>query len=145
MELEENIKKLLIKEWFDKEDVRFLDDAVSRIEKRHDGVLSRLMVNHGKVLNRYELFTSINKMIKLLTSLKEKGYESISEEWSGYETNYFVADKHELETDEEYASRVYGVINREIDCIKDEAEEKENKLKEIHRLESEIHKLKKGL
>ena len=39
MELEENIKKLLIKEWLNKEDVSFLDEAVSRIEKRHDGVL----------------------------------------------------------------------------------------------------------
>ena len=145
MELEENIKKLLIKEWFDKEDVRFLDDAVSRIEKRHDGVLGRLMVNHGKVLDTDKLFNSIGKMIKFLTSLKEEGYESISEEWSGYESNYFIANKHELETDEEYASRVYGVINREINCIKDEAEEKEKKLKEIERLESEIRKLKQGL
>ena len=84
-------------------------------------------------------------MIKLLTSLKEEGYESISEEWYDYENNYFVADKHELETDEEYASRVYGIINSEITCIKDEAEEKEKKLKEIERLESEIRKLKKEL
>ena len=145
MELEENIKKLLIKEWFDKEDVHFLDESVSRIEKRHDGVLGRLMVNHGKVLDKDKLFNSIGKMIKLLTSLKEEGYETISEMWSGYETNYFVADKRELETDEEYASRIYGVINREIGCIKDEAEEKEKKLKEIRRLESEILKLKKGL
>lgn len=145
MELEENIKKLLIKEWFNKEDVRFLDDAVSRIEKRNDGVLGRLMVNHGKVLDRNELFTSINKMIKLLTSLKEEGYESISEEWSGYEDNYFVADKYELETDKEYASRVYSSIWKEIDCIKAEIEEKERKKKEIKRLESEIRNLKKGL
>lgn len=145
MELEENIKKLLIKEWINKEDVHFLDEAVSRIEKRHDGVLGRLMVNHGKVLDRNELFTSINKMIKLLTSLKEEGYESISEEWSGYEDNYFVADKYELETDKEYASRVYSSIWKEIDCIKAEIEEKERKKKEIKRLESEIRNLKKGL
>ncbi len=145
MELEEKIKKLLIKEWLNKEDVSFLDEAVSRIEKRHDGVLGRLMVNHGKVLDKYELFNSIGKMIKLLTSLKEEGYESISEEWSGYEDNYFVADKYELETDEEYASRVYSSIWKEIDCIKAEIEEKERKKKEIKRLESEIRNLKKGL
>lgn len=143
--LEEKIKNLLIKEWLSKEDAPFLDEAISRVEKRRDGDLSKHTVNHYKWLDKRELFTSIDEMIKLLASLKKEGYESISEGWSGYEDNYFVADKYELETDREYASRVFSVVSVEIDSIKDELEEKDRKKKEIKRLEDEIRKLKKGM
>ena len=144
-ELEEKIKKLIIRDWIAEDDVCFFDEAVMRIKKHNDYVLERLMVNHSKYISKDDLFTSIGKMIKLLTSLKKDGYESISEEWSGYEDNYFVADKYEYETDDEYASRLSQIINNEIDLIKDEQDEREKKLLEIKMLETKLNSLKKNI
>ena len=136
------IKSLIIREWIADDEVLYVDEAIARIENRDANALKRIEVKHSKELDRYVLFNSIDNMIKLLQSLKAEGYTSVSQEWSGYEGNYFIADKYEMETDDEAAGRLCVSIYNEIMEIQREKELIENKKKRIKELESELKRLK---
>lgn len=140
--MENCIKNIIIKEWIADDEIKYVDEAIARIEKRDANTLKRIKVNHSKELDRDVLFNSIDNMIKLLQSLKAEGYTSVSQEWSGYEDNYFIADKYEMETDDEAARRLCMIINDEIMEIQREEELIENKKKRIKELEDELKKLK---
>lgn len=140
--MENCIKNIIIKEWIADDEVLYVDEAIARIEKRDANALKRIKANHSKELDRDVLFNSIDNMIKLLQSLKAEGYTSVSQEWSGYEDNYFIADKYEMETDDEAARRLCMIINDEIMEIQREEELIENKKKRIKELEDELKKLK---
>lgn len=140
--MENCIKSLIIREWIADDEVLYVDEAIARIEKRDANALKRIEVNHSKELDRDVLFNSIDNMIKLLQSLKAEGYTSVSQEWSGYEDNYFIADKYEMETDDEAARRLCMIINDEIMEIQREEELIEKKKKRIKELEAELKKLK---
>lgn len=140
--MENCIKSLIIREWIADDEVLYVDEAIARIEKRDANALKRIEVNHSKELDNDVLFNSIDNMIKLLQSLKAEGYTSVSQEWSGYEDNYFIADKYEMETDDEAAQRMCMIINDEIMEIQHEEELIENKKKRIKELEAELKKLK---
>lgn len=140
--MENCIKSLIIREWIADDEVLYVDEAIARIEKRDANALKRIEVNHSKELDRDVLFNSIDNMIKLLQSLKAEGYTSVSQEWSGYEDNYFIADKYEMETDDEAARRLCMIINDEIMEIQREEELLEKKKKRIKELEAELKKLK---
>lgn len=140
--MENCIKSLIIREWIADDEVLYVDEAIARIEKRDVNALKRIEVNHSKELDRDVLFNSIDNMIKLLQSLKAEGYTSVSQEWSGYEDNYFIADKYEMETDDEAARRLCMIINDEIMEIQREEELIEKKKKRIKELEAELKKLK---
>lgn len=140
--MENCVKSLIIREWIADDEVLYVDEAIARIEKRDANALKRIEVNHSKELDRDVLFNSIDNMIKLLQSLKAEGYTSVSQEWSGYEDNYFIADKYEMETDDEAARRLCMIINDEIMEIQREEELIEKKKKRIKELEAELKKLK---
>ena len=140
--MENCIKNIIIKEWIADDEIKYVDEAIARIEKRDANALKRIKANHSKELDRDVLFNSIDNMIKLLQSLKAEGYTSVSQEWSGYEDNYFIADKYEMETDDEAARRLCIIINDEIMEIQREEELIENKNKRIKELEDELKKLK---
>lgn len=139
--IEEKIKNRLINEWLSEDEKRYLDEAIERCEKDNPGILSRQITNHKKSLDKKILFGPLDEMIKFLVSLKAEGYVSVSEEWSGYETNYFVANKYEDETNEEYLSRVWDIIQEELISIKDKIEEEENIRKEIAELKARLLRL----
>lgn len=140
--MENCIKNIIIKEWIADDEIKYVDEAIARIEKRDANTLKRIKANHSKELSKNILFDSIDNMIKLLQSLKAEGYTSVSQEWSGYEDNYFIADKYEMETDDEAAQRLCMIINDEIMEIQREEELIENKKKRIKELEDELKKLK---
>lgn len=140
--MENCIKNIIIKEWIADDEIKYVDEAIARIEKRDANALKRIEANHSKELSKNILFDSIDNMIKLLQSLKAEGYTSVSQEWSGYEDNYFIADKYEMETNDEAAQRLCMIINDEIMEIQREEELIENKKKRIKELEDELKKLK---
>ena len=140
--MENCIKSLIIREWIADDEVLYVDEAIARIEKRDANALKRIEVNHSKELDRDVLFNSIDNMIRLLQSLKAEGYTSVSQEWSGYEDNYFIADKYEMETDDEAARRLCMIINDEIMEIQREEELLEKKKRRIKELEAELKELK---
>lgn len=140
--MENCIKNIIIKEWIADDEIKYVDEAIARIEKRDANTLKRIKVNHSKELSKNILFDSIDNMIKLLQSLKAEGYTSVSQEWSGYEDNYFIADKYEMETNDEAAQRLCMIINDEIMEIQREEELLEKKKERIKELEAELKKLK---
>ena len=140
--MEDNIKKIVIREWIWDDEVRFVDQAISRLEERKI-FLGRVEVNHSKRLEESALFgRPIKDVVDLLQSLKKDGYVSISQEWNSYESNYFIVNKYELETDKEAAYRISKIIKEEIKGIKEEEKIVQEKKRRIKELEAEIRKLK---
>ena len=126
--------KILLRERFNKDNEKYLDKAISLINANSE--LERKITNHYLDIEEEELFSeNIEKSIKLLTELKEKGYTSISQHWNSYDANYFLADKYELETDDEYVDRLYHIINKEINRLIEIEKEEDKKEIERERLE----------
>lgn len=106
---------------------------------------NRLMVEHTCDVDKDDLFDGIDKSIVFLKKLKEKGYTRIEERWSGYECNYFVAVKKELETDEEYYHRIATLVAEESEAIERREAQRSAAKKRIKELEDELKKLKKTI
>ena len=120
---------------------KYLDKAIEEINDK--SLLEREIVNHPLEIEEEKMFeVDIDESIKYLTTLKEMGYTSISQRWSGYESNYFEANQFGQETDDEYISRLYEIITKEIDGLKEEEEKARKDQKEIKRLEKRIRELK---
>lgn len=138
--MEDKIKSIL-RDSLNKNKANYLDKAIKSVSDKSQ--LERQIVNHALEIKEKEIFNDdIKKTIKFITDLKEKGYTSISQYWSGYEENYFRADKYELETDDEYATRLYHIVNEEIDSLIEKEEEAQKDKKEIEKLERRIKELK---
>ena len=108
--------------------------------------MNKLDTVHEITISKNNLFGDIDKMICYLKQLKENGFDTIEEEWSGYETNYFVALKHhDIETDEEY----YRRLAKEVDYIilkeQEESRRREKTLNEINDLKEKIKQLEDEL
>lgn len=139
--MEDRIKKQLIEYYITEDEEKYLDKAIGSIHDK--SLFERVIVNHPLEIEEEELFNDdIKKTIKFITDLKEKGYTSITQYWSGYEDNYFRADKYELETDDEYVTRLYHIVKEEIDGLKEKEEEARKYQEEIKRLEKRIRELK---
>lgn len=121
--------------------VKYLDKAIEEINDK--SLLERKIVNHPLEIEEEKMFeVDIDKSIKYLTTLKEMGYTSISQSWSGYESNHFEANQFGQETDDEYISRLYDIVIKEIDGLKEKEEEARKDQEEIKRLEKRIRELK---
>lgn len=97
-----------------------------------------------------DLFGSYEEMIDRLNSYKEKyGDFSISEEWSGYEDNWFQINYEELETDKEYNKRIEWEaemkLQKEIDDEEKRVYELEKEEKRIADIKAQIESLQKQL
>ena len=107
---------------------------------------NKLDTVHEITIDKDDLFGDIDKMICYLKQLKENGFDTIEEEWSGYEDNYFVALKHnDIETDEEYYKRLAKEVDYIIFKEQEEARRREKKLNEITCLKEKIKQLEDEL
>lgn len=127
-------------------------DLIDRVWKKYKetNTIKKETVEHqSSHLNKGKLFAdSIDETIAYLQSLKEEGYQYIDERWSGYEDNYFIAAKEELETDDEFVRRIGTDLNLEVRFekvrqmeIRNRQEEIERKKKEIQELERQIERI----
>lgn len=138
----EEIKEL-VKDWVDSDYLEYLDEAIDLALQENKKVFRRLIVNHYRIIDVDKLFSEdINVTIKYLQSLREEGYTSISQEWSGYESNYFQADKYEEETLREYAIRLAETLNRTAMYIEERKQDIQEKNRKINELQKEIDKLR---
>ena len=110
--------------------------------KRLSGI-EPIEVDHSKDIKEDLLFCEIDKAIKYLEDLKSQGFQEIRQCWSGYEDNYFVAIKRELETGEEFASRIFKRIREISNELNIKEEEESKRKKRIAELQDELSKLKK--
>lgn len=85
---------------------------------------------------------NIDDSIKYLKELKEAGWTRIEEEWSGYETNYFVACKYIKEPEDAYKSRITDFVEDFIPGILNEEKDIREKEKMIAQLKKELNELK---
>lgn len=137
--MKEDVKRVLFEEWVD--DAFYANIAITRIEKRNPRAFERVDTEHSKDIDKDKLFTDIDKAVKYLGDLKKEGYTEIRQEWSGYESNYFIAVKVEKETDDEMYERFRKMINSEVMEIEREEDAKEKKKAEIAELKAKIRKL----
>lgn len=94
-------------------------------------------IDYGKLFA-----ANIDDSIEYLKELKEAGWTMIDEEWSGYETNYFVACKYVKEPDDAYKSRIERLIGDYIPGILEEEKKIKEKEKMIEKLKKELNELK---
>ena len=134
----------LIKEELCDTSISDIDKALSRIAKNNSSELVRLRVNRDEEIKESKLFdVSINDAIKYLKTFD--GNLILEQRWSGYEDNYFVATKADVENNEEYVYRLSRVIARELNKMRKEEKELARKREELSRLKSEITKLERTL
>ena len=105
----DDIREYLFNKYFDtskNEERSLFDKAYNELQP------TRHYVADEEELDKADIFdTDIDAVIEYLEILKNKGAISLSEEWSRYKNNYIVANyPSRLETDKEYASRIYASI-----------------------------------
>lgn len=118
------------------------DDAYSYIMEHNKGLLNKIDVKRTKEISKEDLFGNIDDVISFLTSLKKDGYDEIDEKWSGYEDNYFQAEKYTKETDEELYSRIAVKVAERADFLLIEKKKNAEKERRIKELEEKIRRLK---
>lgn len=121
----------------------FFDEAYEHVMSILPTV--RIMVEHTCDVEKDDLFVGIDKAIDCLKKLKEVGYTSIEERWCGYEENYIVAIKKELETDEEYYRRIASLVSGASKTIERREAQHNAAEKRINELEDEIRRIKKNM
>ena len=105
----------------------------------------REIVTHVDDVEKERLFNNIDDAIEYLETLKSRGYTNLEERWSGYEDNYIVAWKNELETNEEFFKRICKEANTLAERYSNENAEKKKIQAEIKKKQKEIEELKKKL
>ena len=115
-------------------------------------ILRKIDTNRHKIVHEFTLEKNylvndtIDNIIEYLKDLKEKGYDSIGEEWSGYEDNYFVAYKHDdEETDEEYYKRLAHEVDNLYIELRNNLKKKEEKINELNKLKEQIKNIESEL
>lgn len=121
----------------------FFDEAYDYIMSTFP--TARQIVEHTCDVEKDALFVGIDKAIDCLKKLKEEGYTSIEERWCGYEDNYIVAIKMELETDEEYYRRIASLVSGASKTIERREAQRRTAEKRINELEDEIRRIKKNM
>lgn len=105
----------------------------------------RQIVEHAEYVEKERLFNNIDDVITYLQTLKSQGYTNLEERWSGYEDNYIVACKNEIEINEEFYKRICKEAHTLADTYSDEEAEKKKIQAEIKKKQKEIEELKKKL
>lgn len=124
-------------------------DLIDRVWKKYKetNAIEKETVEHqSSHLDKDKLFAdSIDETIAYLQSLKKEGYQYIDEGWSGYEDNYFIAVKEELETDDEFVRRIGTDLNLEVRSEKVRQMEIRRMQEEIARKKKEIQELERQI
>lgn len=133
-----DIREYLFNEYFDSSDNKKLfDKAYNELNPTRHYVADKERLNKSDIFDK-----DIDAVIEHLKMLKNKGAVSLSEEWSGYESNYFVANyPSRLETDEEYASRIVAPIYTLMQNYKEKTRLIKQKEEQIKKLQREISQL----
>ena len=105
----------------------------------------RQIVEHVEDIEKERLFNNIDDVIAYLETLKSQGYTNLEERWCGYEDNYIVACKNEIETIEEFFKRIHKNAHTLVEKYSDEENEKKKIQAEIKKKQKEIEELKKKL
>lgn len=143
--MDAKIKKRLLKEWFSGETRKLAEIAIERIESKNPFAFVSEKTTRSKEIDEKEFFGDIDRMIKFLGKLKAEGYTHVVQHWYGYETNGFLAEKADDESEEETLGRFYDIVEEKVQILEDEIEEREKKKAKIAALEKELKALKKGL
>ena len=85
---------------------------------------------------------NIDDSIKYLSELKKDGWSGIDENWTGYESNYFVAYKYIKEPEDAYKERLVSLIEGYIPGILEEEKKIREKEEMIEMLKKELNELK---
>lgn len=112
-------------------------DAYKHAFERNTHYRVESEIDYGKLFA-----ANIDDSIEYLKELKEAGWTSIDEEWSGYETNYFVACKYIKEPENVYKSRITDFVEDFIPGILNEEKDIREKEKMISQLNKELNELK---
>lgn len=105
----------------------------------------RQIVEYVEDVEKEKLFNNIDDVIAYLQRLKSQGYTNLDERWSGYEDNYIVACKNDIENNEEFFKRICKNAYTLARTYSDEEEEKKKIQSEINKKQKEIEELKKKL
>lgn len=105
----------------------------------------RQIVEHADDVEKERLFNNIDDVIAYLQSLKSQGYTNLDERWSGYEDNYIVACKNEIETNEDFFKRICKEAHILAETYSNEESKKKKIQAEIKKKQKEIEELKKKL
>lgn len=105
----------------------------------------RKIATHVDDVEKERLFNNIDDAIEYLETLKSRGYTNLEERWSGYEDNYIVAWKNEIETNEEFFGRICKEARTLAETYSNEETEKKKIQAEIKKKQKEIEELKKKL
>ena len=105
----------------------------------------RQIVEHIEDVEKERLFNNIDDVIVYLQTLKSQGYTNLEERWSGYEDNYIVACKNEIETNEEFFKRICKEAHTLAETYSRQETEKKKIQAEIKKKQKEIEELKKKL
>jgi hypothetical protein len=142
MEKKFNLKEKLWKDFF-KGDEDYDRQSYDKVYDNIDiSLLKRKTVKHAQTIDKEDIFNKIENVIDFLKKAQTEGWITLSEEWSGYETNYIVLSKYELEDDYEYIWRTYRLVKQKFDDFNKAEELKQKRLLKIKQLENEIKKLK---
>lgn len=143
--MDAKLKKRLLNEWFGSEARNLAEKAIECIEKKNPFAFVNEQTTRSREIMKEELFGDIDKTITFLGKLKAEGYTRVVQVWYGYEENGFLAEKDDDESEEEMLARFYSVVQKEVDKIEDEIDERNKKKAEIAALEKKIKELKRGL
>ena len=129
------------------EDCGYSDHILKRVIEtlKKNEADKRKIANHTKDVEKERLFNNIDDVIVYLQTLKSQGYTNLEERWSGYEDNYIVAWKNELETNEEFFKRICKEAHTLAERYSNENAEKKKIQAEIKKKQKEIEELKKKL
>lgn len=105
----------------------------------------RQIVEHVEDVEKERLFNNIDDAIEYLETLKSRGYKNLDERWSGYEDNYIVAWKNEIETNEEFFKRICKEAHTLAETYSNDEYKKKKIQAEIKKKQKEIDELKKKL
>ena len=156
--MENEILKLFRREHCDREDYPYLERAFNAIDakdlqprliKREQNFDSNdVTCRDDKDPDAYRHSSDDVPIKTLITFLQKKlseGFTTVGERWSGYEDNYFVLCKDEMETVEDIVERLHSPISHNIATLMEEEYKKAQNRKRIAELQKEIAKLKKDI
>ena len=117
-------------------------EAIGYIESTRGCELQPEIVEHSICLGEDELFTDIDSVIKRLTELKSAGYTFLWQNYFDYDAYNVMVGKKELETNDEFYSRIHSAVTDRILTLKTKIDFQSRTKRRIEELQKEINKLK---
>jgi hypothetical protein len=147
--MNEGTRHILLNDWLNPEDAKYLDDAIERIndyEHKYREVSDDYDYTEpqmvAKTTNVWEdVNPTIDYLIKRLQTLKSYGYTYVDDD----EYGDLIACVDVPETDKECADRIFFRINDEIRRIKKSMKTREQKLKKLAKLKTQVETLEREL